>query len=115
MPSKIKIVNLEQDRPTVERMRLQLDRALSLARSEGTAIVKLIHGYGSSGVGGVLRSEVWASLVQYRDAGRIGDFIAGEDFRVSDQTTWDLLKRMPELKQDRDLGRQNKGITIVLL
>lgn len=45
----------------------------------------------------------------------IQGFIPGEEFRISDETTWALLKRMPELKQDRDLGRENKGITMVLL
>ncbi len=115
MASKIKIVNLEEDRPTVERMRLRLDRALALARSEGTAILKLIHGYGSSGAGGALRFAVHASLTRYKDSGLIREFIHGEDFRISDEATWALVKQMPEMKQDRDLGRENKGITIVIL
>lgn len=115
MPTLIKIVNLEEDRPTVNRMRLRLDRALALARSEGTSILKLIHGYGSSGVGGALRLAVHSSLLRYRDSGLIRDFIDGEDFRVSNETTWGLLKRVPEMKQDRDLGRANMGITIVIM
>lgn len=115
MALKLKIVNLEDDRPTVERMRLRLDRALALARSEGTDVLKLIHGYGSSGVGGALRIAVHSSLVRYKDSGLIRDFIHGENFRVSDETTWALLKRAPEMKNERDLGRENKGITIVLL
>lgn len=115
MPVDVKIVNLEEGRPTVERMRLRLDRAIALARSEGTPILKLIHGYGSSGVGGALRLAVHSSLVRYKDSGLIATFIHGEDFRVSDEKTWALLKRAPEIKQDRDLGRNNKGITIVLL
>ncbi len=96
-------------------MRLRLDRALALARSEGTMILKLIHGYGSSGVGGALRLAVHASLLRYKDSGLIRDFIDGEEFRVSNEATWNLLKRMPEMKQDRDLGKGNKGITIVIL
>ncbi|HEU5403651.1 MAG TPA: hypothetical protein VFU86_20010 [Terriglobales bacterium] len=115
MPAQIKIVNLEEDLPTVNRMRLKLDRALAIARSEGTTLLKLIHGYGSSGVGGALRIAVHSSLLRYKDSGLIRDFIDGENFRVSDETTWTLLKRMPEIKQDRDLGRGNKGITIVLM
>jgi hypothetical protein len=115
VPSPVKIVNLEEERPTVNRMRLRLDRALALARSEGTTILKLIHGYGSSGVGGALRPAVHFSLLRYKDSGLIRDFIDGEDFRISNETTWALLKRMPEVKQDRDLGRGNKGITIVVM
>ena len=45
----------------------------------------------------------------------IRDFIPGEDFRISNEATWALLKQSPKLKQDRDLGRGNRGITVVVL
>lgn len=112
---KIKLVNLEEDRPTVDEMRRRLDRVLNAARQERIDLLKLIHGYGSSGVGGKLRIAVRTSLSHYKKAAMIQGFIPGEVFRISDETTWALLKRMPELKQDRDLGRENKGITLVLL
>ena len=115
MPAKIKIINLEEDHPTVEQMRVRLDRALVAARYDGTAILKLIHGYGSSGVGGKLRVAVRASLSSYKKSAMVREFIAGEDFRISNEATWALLKSMPEMKQDRDLGRENKGITLVVL
>jgi hypothetical protein len=112
---KIKLVNLEEGRPTVRQMELRLDRELFTASHDGTNLLKLIHGYGSTGVGGALRDAVRATLARHKSADKIQDFIAGEDFRISNQETWDLLKRAPELKQDRDLGRGNKGITIVVL
>jgi hypothetical protein len=115
VPAKIKIINLEDDRPTVEQMRVRLDRALVAARHDGTAILKLIHGYGSSGVGGKLRVAVRASLSRYKKSAMVREFIPGEDFRISNEATWALLKSMPEMKQDRDLGRENKGITLVVL
>ncbi len=96
-------------------MEHHLDRELHIARQAGTQVLKLVHGYGSKGVGGVLRDACRAKLVREKNAGQIDDFIAGEDFRVSNETTWGLLKRWPELKQDRDLGRGNKGITMVVL
>ena len=40
--------------------------------------------------------------------------IAGEDWRISDETTWALLKRFPEWKSDSDLGRGNQGISMVI-
>jgi hypothetical protein len=48
-------------------------------------------------------------------AGEIRDCIYGENWRKSDERSWELLKRMPDLKTDSDLGKGNKGITIVLL
>jgi hypothetical protein len=115
VPLKIKIVNLEENRPSVEQMRVHLERVLVAARYDRTSILKLIHGYGSSGVGGKLRVAVRTSLARYKKSAMIHDFIAGEDFRISNETTWTLLRTMPEMKQDRDLGRENKGITLVLL
>ena len=47
--------------------------------------------------------------------GDIRDCIYGENWRTSDERSWNLLKRIPELKTDSDLGKGNKGITIVLL
>ncbi len=109
------MVNLEEDHPTVNVGLLRLEHALSDARRDGIAILKLIHGYGSKGVGGALKHEAAKALEQYKKLGKIQDFIAGEHFRISDEVTWELLKRAPELKQDRDLGMNNRGITVVLL
>ena len=107
-------MNLEEDHPTVNVGLLRLDRAVVTARSEGIGFLKLIHGYGSKGVGGRLKLEAMKALERYKRGGLIKDFIPGEHFRVSNEITWELLKRAPELKQDRDLGMNNRGITVVL-
>jgi hypothetical protein len=60
-----------------------------------------------------LRGAVHTTLVHAKKRGEIKDFIRGEDFRISNEVTWTMLKLYPDLKQDRDLGRENKGITIV--
>lgn len=110
-----KIVNLEEGRPTVNVGLLRLDRAIVSARAEGVVLLKLIHGYGSTGVGGRLRDEVWKALERFRRHGMIRAFIPGESFRLSDEQTWELIKRDKTIKLDRDFGRGNKGITMVVL
>ncbi len=110
-----KIVNLEEGRPTVNVGLLRLDRALALARADGVPLLKLIHGYGSSGVGGRLREEVWKALDRFQRNGFIRGFIPGENFRLSDETSWEMVKRDKTIKEDRDFGRANRGITIVIL
>ncbi|HKD80052.1 MAG TPA: hypothetical protein VKH81_10175 [Candidatus Angelobacter sp.] len=114
-PAPIKIINLEDGMPKVEAARLRMHHELHLARREGYAAVKLIHGYGSSGTGGALRVELQKELRCLADAGSIRAFIVGENWRISDEAAWPLLQRYPEWKQDVDLGKSNKGITIVLL
>jgi hypothetical protein len=114
-PEPIKIINLEDGMPNVAEARLRMQRELQVARQQGYAAVKLIHGYGSSGVGGSLRIELQNELRRLADAGGVRSYIAGEDWRVSQENTWEFLKRYPEWKRDSDLGRANKGISIVLL
>jgi hypothetical protein len=114
-PAPIKIVNLEDGMPKVEEARLRMQRELQVAREQRYSAVKLIHGYGSSGVGGSLRLELQKELQRMAEAGSLRLFIAGEDWRISDEKTWALLKRFPEWKQDTDLGKSNKGISIVVL
>jgi hypothetical protein len=111
----LKVVNLEEGLPTVERARLRLEHELNQARRSGYVALKLIHGYGSSGVGGALRTELQKELRQAVDHGSIRAFIAGENWRISDEASWALLQRFPEWKQDSDLGRGNRGISIVVL
>jgi hypothetical protein len=110
-----KTVNLEEGYPTVNVGLLRLERALSDARASGVHMLKLIHGYGSSGQGGRLREEVWKVLDRYKRNGLIAEFIPGEEFRLSNEPTWELVKRDKSLKQDCDLGRGNRGITVVVL
>lgn len=114
-PAPIKIIDLEDGMPKVEQARLAMQHELQIARQQGYAAVKLIHGYGSSGVGGSLRIELQKELQRMTSAGTVRSFIAGEDWRISDEKTWELLKRYPEWKRDSDLSKANKGISIVLL
>ncbi len=114
-PALIKVINLEEGMPSVEQARLRMEHAVQVARQSGYRAVKLIHGYGSSGAGGALRVELQKQLRLAVQNGVIRALIAGEDWRISDETTWALLKRFPEWKQDSDLGRNNQGISIVVL
>ena len=110
-----KLINLEEGHPTVNVGLLRLDRALVTARAEGVPLLKLIHGYGSTGVGGRLREEVWKTLDRFQRNGFIKGFITGENFRLSDEATWELIKQDKRIKEDRDFGRGNRGITIVVM
>jgi len=101
--------------PSVERARARLQTELRSARQSGVKVLKLVHGYGSSGIGGDLRISLQSTLRQMAQQHEISDCIYGENWRTSDERTWDLLKRMPELKNDSDLGKGNKGMTIVVL
>ena len=101
--------------PLVRQALQQLDRELALARQEKCTLLKLIHGYGSSGAGGDIRIAAQRRLVEMAGRGEIRGCIFGEHWAKSDEQAWALLKAHPELKQDPDLGKRNPGITIVVL
>jgi hypothetical protein len=115
MSVQIKTVMLKEGLPSVEQARARLSSELHAARQSGIKVLKIVHGYGSSGIGGDLRFALQATLRQMVTMGELRDCIYGEKWRKSDERTWALLKQMPELKSDSDLGRGNQGITIVLL
>jgi hypothetical protein len=101
--------------PLVHQALAQLDRELATARQQKQTLLKLIHGYGSSGAGGEIRIAVQKHLVAMAGRGEIRGCIFGENWTKSDEQAWALLNLRPELKEDPDLGRRNRGITIVAL
>lgn len=111
----MKSVSLKENMPSVPAALSKLDHEVALARSEAYVLVKLIHGYGSTGVGGEIRIAAQKRLLEMHDRGQLRACIFGENWAKSDEQTWKLLGVYPQLKNDHDLGRKNQGITIVVL
>jgi hypothetical protein len=110
-----KTVNLKQGMPTVEQALARLDRELAQAKLERRRVLTLIHGYGSSGAGGVIRQEVRARLQFLKHQRQLNDIVCGEDFSERSGPGRNLLRRFPVLRQHEDLNRSNQGITLVVL
>ena len=110
-----KVVNLESGRPDVETALGRMDIAVEEAARTGISVLTLIHGYGSSGKGGVIRSECRKNLDFMRSRGRISDFIHGEVFNRKSGPVKTLLRRFPQMSTDKNLNRGNKGITLVVI
>ena len=115
MPGKVRVINLEEGFPTRDQACQKLEAALARARKDGIAAMKLIHGYGSTGEGGVLRFAIRSFLRQRKEKSEIKAFVNGESFSSFDERSKLLLAKVPELLLDSDLGRGNKGVTLVLL
>ena len=101
--------------PSVSEALQRLETELALARQQKRAVLKIIHGYGSKGVGGDIRIAVQKRLREMLEAKQIRGCIFGEEWSKSRNEVWELLQARPELKSDPDLGRCNRGITIALL
>ncbi len=101
--------------PSVNEALQRLERGLASCRRENVLVLKLVHGYGSSGAGGEIRIAVQKQLRAMEASGEIRRCIFGEDWRTADEASWALVRERPELKHDPDLGRSNQGITVVVL
>ena len=101
-----KTVNLEDGLPTADQAIRRLTWELAHAKKLQYVGLKLIHGYGSSGKGGVLRVQVRDYLLRQHRKERLSIF--DEDTRIA-------MELCPELRMDRDLDRHNNGITVVIL
>lgn len=110
----IRTVDLKSDMPSVREALQRLDREIAAGR-KGISFLKIVHGYGSKGLGGEIRIAVQKRLHELAEDGQIRGCIFGEDWSKTCDETWRLLQSQPWLKDDSDLGRRNLGITIVLL
>ena len=106
--SDLREVDLERGMPTVDQAVKQLTFYLHNSRAQGYKVLKLIHGYGSSGTGGRIRVEVRKYLGRLAARGEVKGFIPGEETRRA-------LLLCGELRRDRDLDRHNNGVTFVIL
>lgn len=110
-----RIVNIEHGRPLVETALRKMESELARARSERVRVVTLIHGYGSSGKGGRIRTECRKVLDQMIRQKTIHNAIAGEEFKKRTGPGKALLQRFPDLGHDCVSDFSNPGVTIVVI
>jgi hypothetical protein len=109
----MRVINLEAGRPDLDTARRRLLAEIESARQQGVRLLKVIHGYGSSGAGGVLCAGLRKSLRLRVKEGKVRAVIPGERFSSDTNETRELLQRHSALRCDRDFNRMNPGITVV--
>jgi hypothetical protein len=110
-----RLINLEEGRPTAEVAINKLLKVIDDAHRNKVSVITFIHGYGSSGKGGVIKEECHKTLVYLKTKGEIQDYIPGEKFSKHQPVVRELLRRYPKLTSDRNLNKSNRGITVVVL
>ncbi|MDR0531820.1 MAG: Smr/MutS family protein [Oscillospiraceae bacterium] len=111
----IRTVNIKQDRPTADAAVRRVNMILNLAKSQGDKAIKIVHGYGSTGQGGVIRTHVRRYLQEQKNRGRVRLILPGEEFSIFNPVALQAFACCPELRRDADLERCNPGITVVVL
>ena len=112
---RIARLNLEEGMPLVEEALDRMNMGLQEMRVSGILMVKLIHGYGSTGRGGKICAGVRKELAEMKRKKYIREYIPGERFGSLDAAARKLAEQDREIVRDPDYGRMNHGITIVVL
>lgn len=111
----IRTYNVEAGLPTLDDARRLVIAEIKHAKRDGVTVLKVIHGYGSSGKGGTLCVGLRKSFGLRKKEGVIKEFVAGEAFSIFNPTVLALLEAVPELRGDPDLGATNEGVTVLWL
>jgi hypothetical protein len=104
---------VEIDLPTLDEARRRVAEEIRRARRDGVRVLKIIHGYGSSGVGGRLCSGLRKSFRLREKDGVIRAFVPGESFSIFDRSALTMIEAVPALRGDPDLNAVNEGVTLL--
>lgn len=114
MPPVI-VVNIKAGMPSAADASAHLVSAVTQARRSGVRVLKVVHGYGSSGAGGGIKTAVRTALDRMHSRGEITAFFCADAWGTAALNAADFLDAEPTLARDRDLLTHNPGLTLVLL
>lgn len=112
MNNKVAEVNLESGMPTVDRAIQKMKNSLTTYKGQGFKAVILIHGYGSSGVGGNIKTAVKRSLGESSMRGIVRTYIGGEQWSHRKK---EILAMCRDLENFERRIANNDGVTVVVL
>lgn len=112
---ELPVCNLKKDMPSYEKAKTIMVNCIETNRRLRHRIIKIIHGYGSSGIGGTNRIRLRNELVRMCESGKIRDYITGEDFHSSVEKNRQYFNDFRYLTYDPDFETKNPGITIILI
>ncbi len=110
-----KTIDLKEFKPTVELALYEVEREIQLAKASNIFAIKVVHGYGSHGVGGAIFSALRQKLKTLKKQGKIYDFLNGDDWNIFNAKAKLILEKCDLAALDCDLNKNNPGITIILI
>lgn len=112
MPT-LRIVTIKEGLPTLEEAKRRLLLEVRRCHGEGISVLKVIHGYGSGGRGGILRTGLRKVFTECQHDGDILGFASGEEFSIFHPVSLEMITVAPELSRDTDLEASNPGVSFL--
>jgi len=111
----MKVYDIKSDMPNVNDAGKRLAEAIREAKAKKLKVIKILHGYGSHGIGGIIKIAVRKSLLKRLKNQEIKAYIPGEAFS-SLMGFDDAIREYNDLiKNDLDYKKMNDGITYVII
>jgi len=111
--SVMRTLNLENEKFTVDHALKMIEIEIESAKKEGQVAIKVVHGYGSHGVGGAILLALRPCLVKWKRSGFISNYFFGDKWNLFDSDTQRILQKDKSIFGDRDFYTSNPGITII--
>lgn len=99
--------------PSVSEAMARLNTFIKMTRHK-ERIIKIVHGYGSSGVGGGIKDAVRTHLQLLKDKGQIKSYIPGEAFAQMMGFDAEIRMYRSLIETDSDFQKSNPGITYII-
>ncbi len=106
-------INLELGYPTVAEAMTNLEGYIKTYKQRNEKVAIIIHGYGSSGKGGAIRTKTRQWLKAQVNSNKIKGVVHGEDFGMFDDTSRTINAIDKDAK--KYYGKSNQGVTLVLI
>ena len=108
-------VNIKDNMQAVDVAIAEFLIALESAKKQKAKALKVVHGYGSHGVGGKILLELKRRLPQMKRRGEIKDYISGADWGYANAKAFKIIKTVDGAANDEDVNKSNIGVTIVVI
>ncbi len=109
-----KTLNLKEFMPSVDQALKMIELEIELSKKEGIKVLKIIHGYGSNGVGGEIKKSLktWSQICLRKKL--FVSFLRGEEFLNEDKMK-EIKAICPEVVGDIDLFHANPGLSLIVI
>lgn len=111
----IRVVNIKEDNPNTDFAMYLLDQEIKYSKAIGNRVIVVIHGYGSHGQGGLIKSAIKTYLPNLKKNHYIKDFVFGENWGETNETKKLICSICPEAILNENLQGLNSGVSVVLL
>lgn len=116
MKTRVKYIDIKEFMPAVDIAIFEMVKEIERCTVEGVIALKVLHGYGSSGKGGLIKKEAGKVLQELKKQGSIKDFVRAENWNANTERMKTITGACPELILDEDINNgKNPGITVVIL